>query len=193
MEIVSQDMPLFLAPGFDWFRKVIHSTKIHVCSHCKFDEDPRYNRLLFAGPHGKQQFSIPLIGETKKGKLSDVMISYSENWHNQLINALRTAYGKSPFYEYYDYKLEPIIKSKEPYLAQFNLAVIRFLIDSFKIKASLIETDSEPIELIHEQETENYYQVFADRNGFFPNLSALDYLFNEGWDKDWSNSNLSKF
>lgn len=36
------------------------------------------------------------------------------------------------------------------------------------------------IDLNLEENSESYFQVFAERHGFQPNLSILDLIFNEG-------------
>lgn len=173
--------PLYLAPDLNWFKSIESAQTIEISNRFKFNQQSEYNRIVFAGPHGKQQFSIPLVAESKKGDFSEVLISYQENWHNQLINALRTAYGKSPFYEFYDYKLEPIIRSKEPFLAKFNLKIMEFLLEAFKLNVSIRLVEGEP-DMISRTAEMSYYQVFSGLNGFIPNLSALDFLFNAGWD-----------
>lgn len=186
MEKVSQIcLPAFLAPSFAWFKQIGDAGSIGLSAAQRFDEDPRYNRLQFAGPHGLQQFSIPLVGDSKKGTVADLRISYAEKWQNHLVNALRTAYGKSPFYEYYDYKLEPILKTPYDHLMELNTALIRMMAEAFKLNLDIHLTDGEPEAIPINNEHGIYYQVFADRNGFIPDLSLLDYLFNEGWDLDW--------
>lgn len=186
MEKVSQIcLPAFLAPSYSWFALIDDAQSLGLSVTQKFDEDPRFNRLQFAGPHGLQQFSIPLVGESKRGTVADLRISYAEKWQNHLINALRTAYGKSPFYEYYDYKLEPLLKTSYDHLLDLNSALIRMMADAFKLKIDIRLSEADPELVPVNHASGSYYQVFSDRNGFIPQLSLLDYLFNEGWDLDW--------
>lgn len=179
-------MPLYLAPSLSWFKAIRQDELVLVSKGGAYDGDSGYNRLAFAGPHGLQQFSIPLVAESKKSDIAAVKISYAEKWSSQLINALRTAYGKSPFYEYYDYKIEPIISGKHEYLHELNLEILRFMLEAFKFKTEL-KTSELSVNWSGEGPViQSYYQVFASQNGFIPGLSALDYLFNESWAIDWN-------
>lgn len=181
----SLTMPLFLAPGLDWFKLVNNIDNVLLAREARYDGDKRYNRILFAGTQGKQSFSIPLVGESKKSTVGAIRISYLEKWQHQLVQALRTAYGKSPFYEYYDYKLEPILLKEHEYLADLNQEIIGFMLEAFKLNIALGNTSATPGNPMDSAFLEEYYQVFAEKNGFIPGLSALDYLFNEGWECNW--------
>lgn len=178
-------MPLYLAPELNWFRAISREKIVPVSLGMKYNDDPGYNRLSVAGPHGRQDFSIPLVAESRKSDIASLRISYAERWSARLINALRTAYGKSPFYEYYDYKLEPILSAKHEYLYQLNQDILLFMMEAFKFGAELNLTAQAANWNLESTEMDTYYQVFASSNGFIPGLSALDYLFNESWDIRW--------
>lgn len=177
------ELPLFCLPTLDWFRQLEENAVIRIVNYKQFPDDARFKRIEFAGQQGKQQFTIPLVSESRKGDYKSVMISYQTNWHHQLINALQTAYGKSPFYEYYDYRLEAILKKAPVKLYDLNLELLHFMLKALKLEVTIEEVEGEQY-LEPELNIGNllYYQVFQDRNGFISGLSAIDYLFNEGWE-----------
>jgi hypothetical protein len=86
---------------------------------------------------------------------------------------------------------------KEKFLLDYNIKIHDTICELLEIENNLILTgDFEKIpdsvknlrELIspknkllnHQFQTEKYTQVFSEKTGFFPNISILDLLFNEG-------------
>ena len=79
---------------------------------------------------------------------------------------------------------------------EFNSAIIQQLVDVLDWNKTLIKVDSLPEDhsyseallnaKIKDEPTHypNYNQVFENKNGFFPNLSILDLLFNLGPETD---------
>jgi hypothetical protein len=76
-------------------------------------------------------------------------------------------------------------------LIDFNKASIDFVMQSLRIKKEIqqlgdntIEVNKEAIDWRLEQQRDiaqkPYYQLFENKNGFLPNLSSLDLIFNEG-------------
>lgn len=176
-------LPLYCVPTLAWFRRLEEGAVLKLVNYSIFPDEPEFRRIDFAGQQGLQQFTIPLVSESRKGDYKSVQLSYQTNWHHQLINALKTAYGKSPYYEYYDYRLEPILKAKPQFLYELNLALLKFVVQALKLDVEILESEGGDFEKPEfEENARPYYQVFADRNGFIGNLSVLDYLFNEGWD-----------
>lgn len=182
MEIVkSSNQPLLFAAPIWWYSGIELLDTIIISDYDKFPDYPYFNRIEFAGMQGRQSFSIPLVKESRDGCYSKVRISYQTNWHHQLVNALKTAYGKSPFFEFYDYQIEPIIKRQHEYLFELNMEMLLFTLKALKVDTRIkTEVEAKFIEPSSQIVNIPYYQVFEEQNGFIPGLSILDFLFNEG-------------
>ena len=119
--------------------------------------------------------------------VKDVMVDYSTDWVRKTEYAIRTAYFSSPFFIYYQDALFSIMDSRPSTLWELDLRLIEFFCEKTGIAPRLEETSSyrgADIE-IHPKRPSSYsgkpyWQVFADRSGFVPNLSIMDLLFNEG-------------
>lgn len=136
------------------------------------------NRCTIAMPDGPQHLIIPVEAASCHVPMRDIRISEHGNWRHHHWNALRTAYGKSPFFEYYADDFAPFFAARtHDYLIDFNAAlhdVVCRLIDITQPvppQQRCLQPDGTP---------QPYYQVFAPRLGFLPDLSILDLLFNMG-------------
>ena len=98
----------------------------------------------------------------------------------------------SAFYEYYRDEMVSILESEPETLWELDMSIIRFFMRKIGLATNLHETPEfdKNCEEIHPTRPNNiwkdlgvdksYYQVFAQRHGFIPNLSVMDLLFNEG-------------
>ena len=141
---------------------------------------------MIAGPNQIQTLIVPMIASTKSEDFYKVQIDYSQKWVREHKNALQTAYGKSPFFEYYDYRIFDIFDQQIPELSQLNqslLALTTKLVGLENIEFSqLINDDTTLIFNSDKMETPTpeFSQVFDAKFGFRPNVSILDLLFNLG-------------
>jgi hypothetical protein len=185
MENLKQSLPLYCAGPIQSFLPFIEQKDIVLIDEVQFPSHAAYrNRIEFVGISGKQIFSIPLQASSRKANYKLVELSYQEHWQNQLLNALRTSYGKSPFYEYYDYRFIEVIRKDHQYLWDFNMELLNLILKCLKIDSPVTVAQGEIIadENLGGPLTDPYYQVFAQENGFVGGLSILDLLFNEGVD-----------
>lgn len=155
------------------------------------------NRCHICTDQGKHLLTIPIKhvgGSSGRQKYKAVCIDNSYPWQQQHWKTLQTAYRSSAFFEFYEDELEPLFSKKYDFLLDYNLKTIEFLCDVIGISVPTEKTKSyqlnfEPgfdgrslvnakkqIEVPHTP----YFQLFEDRNGFVPNASCLDLLFNEG-------------
>lgn len=150
------------------------------------------NRCSIAGPHGVQNLSIPVEYKAKM-LVRDIKISKHSEWQLQHWRSLQAAYQSSPFYEYFFDDLYPLFQKEWLYLCDLNNAAhscVEQLLDiDTKLKFSEKYVDAAAAidwrNSIHPKKpsvatTADYYQVFAQKNGFAPDLSILDLLFNMG-------------
>ena len=148
------------------------------------------NRCDIYGANGKLRLSIP---KQRKGSsktiIENLKISYRNNWQKQHWNAIESAYNSSPFFEYYKDDLKPFFEEKEEYLVNFN-SKLQNVILSMLQQENIIKNTTE---YLHKgdffnlrnytwklKNQEKYDQVFMENQGFIPNLSILDLLFNLG-------------
>ncbi len=149
-----------------------------------------------------------LKGEESSHKIptSQLKIDYSKPWLLQHKRALEAAYMSSPFFEYYMDDLYEVLDSGEENLLKMNTGLTLKIAELIGIDTpvSLSEGDfilsgsqllqqkgisdfrdsihpKKPAVLLERlQMNKPYWQVFTARQGFVPNLSILDLLFNEG-------------
>ena len=134
--------------------------------------------------------------------MKDIRISDHANWRHVHWNALLSAYGESPFFEYYQDDIRPFYEKKYEFLFDFNMETTEKMIELLDIrpKISITEAYIQSKELKEEDEIKDfrdvirpkkplpdaefapkrYYQVYGQKHGFQPNMSILDLLFNEG-------------
>ena len=148
------------------------------------------NRCDIYSANGRLRLSIP---KERKGSsktiIENLKISYKQNWQKQHWNAIESAYNSSPFFEYYKDELKPFFEEKEEYLVNFNSKLQKAILDILHLKNTLKNTT----EYLHKgdffdlrnytwelKKQKKYDQVFMENQGFIPNLSIFDLLFNLG-------------
>jgi hypothetical protein len=186
MSIVSDfnQFPLYCAPNMAWIKAFLLSENPLLINEVKFVKQTFRNRFVYGTFQGPKEFSIPIKGSTKHLSYSKVEIDYKSSWQRQFLQSLKSAYGKSPFYEFYDYKIESIIYKKHVYLWDLNIEILNFILKNLKFEKDYkVESNFFKNEPIFEMnESIKYYQVFSDKVQFMSDLSVFDVLFNEGID-----------
>ncbi|KPM31679.1 Hypothetical protein I595_2174 [Croceitalea dokdonensis DOKDO 023] len=165
--------------------------------HDNYQKQTYRNRCHICTDIGLHTLTIPIKhvgGQTGRQKYAEVRIDNSYRWKQQHWRTLQTAYRTSAFFEFYEDELEPLYKDNYEFLMAFNLATIGFLCNALGFPLPKKRTAAYQKNIANAMDARAlikakngiefrntaYFQVFDDRNGFTPNTSALDLLFNEG-------------
>lgn len=198
--IVSSVIPF---PSIYWWVNVLSVNCILWDEQEHFEKMSYRNRYNISTANGLMTLSVPLSnGRDQKDAMKNIPISYAEDWQKQHFKTLETAYNSSPYFEHYAPELAPIFSEKYEYLIDFNRATIQWL--KQKLKLDFVEQwateyhkdyHDAKVDLRHTKpklrideamNMSQYQQVFQDKNGFIPNLSILDLLFDQGpYSKHW--------
>jgi len=174
----------YLAP-LSWYVALASESAagIEQCEHY-IKQTPR-NRARILMPTGVQDLIVPVKAAPNHTPIRDIRISEHGHWRHHHWSALRTAYGKSPFFEYYADDFAPFYEKRYDFLVDFNMALHEVISELIDLSVPLTLTDSYTAGACLDFNelpvpTAPYYQVFADRLGFQPNLSIIDLLCNLG-------------
>ncbi len=201
-------MPALLSSAYfapiQWYQKLNRYDVCLIEQHDHFVKQTYRNRCVIATANGVQTLSIPVEKfDDVKCEMKDVCISDHDNWRHQHWNALLSAYGESPFFEYYQDDIRPFYEKKWKFLFDFNMEITHTLCELLDIQSDIRPTEEflpmdktgETVlpyadfrEVIRPKRPladadfvpKPYYQVYEQKIGFQPNLSILDLLFNMG-------------
>lgn len=187
-----------------WYQKLNRFDKILIEQHDSFVKQTYRNRCVIATANGQLSLSIPTSPRERTGADTGgnhTAVSNHGNWRHVHWNALKSAYGESPFFEYYADDILPFFTEEWTDLYSYNMDICRKMCELLDIEPDISLTDrymskEEAAELgiadyrdaIRPKHPlpdpdftpRQYYQVYAQRHGFLPNMSILDLLFNEG-------------
>lgn len=175
---MSSLLPPYLFPPVGWFLTGMRAGSLQVGMGGRFIKQTLRSRFVIAGPNGLQTLSVPLLHGTEKN-MANMRIQPDARRVREQLRAIETAYGNAPFYEFYDYRLLPLLQDESLTLQELITASIRGLHRELKCEVPLVFTDEVAGDILLPAEPP-YMQVFDDRFGFRPGCSALDLLFNLG-------------
>ena len=186
-----------------WYQKLYRADEAWIEQHEHFIKQTYRSRCIIATTQGTQALSIPIEHPTSNvqrstfnvQRIRDIRISDHGNWRHLHWNALQSAYGESPFFEYYEDDLRPFFEKRWTFLFDFNEAIREKLCELLDITPVVHLTEqyvsdhaSDYREAINPKhptsdpdfQPRRYYQVYEAKHGFLPNLSIVDLLFNMG-------------
>ncbi len=186
-------LPIFYLPPISWFAVFLKVENEVVLEQFEnFPKQTYRNRANIYGANGRLSLIIP-TRHTGKRIMKETEISHRENWQQLHWKSIKTAYQSSPYFEFYEEKLEKIFEFKTDSLIKFNLNALKIIQDILKTeKAYSLNNDYVKIPLeenyrekfsakkASEFEMEEYYQTFSDKLGFEKDLSILDLICNKG-------------
>lgn len=181
-------------PNITYLSQVLNHDVILIEKHEHFVKQTYRNRCEILTSNGKLSLSIPLVKQADKELISDKKISYAEDWQKQHWRAITSAYKNSPYFEFFEDEFKPFYENKYELLLDYNTQLLQKILHILRVKKQIEFTnqfDMSPVNSLdlralsdlNNSENVNlkpYYQVFADKQGFTPNLSCLDALFNVG-------------
>lgn len=180
-------------PNVFWFSNFLKHETVFIEREERFVKSTYRNRCEIAAANGNQILSIPIVGGRDHHQFyKKVKIDYSNRWNKKHWQSILSAYGSAPFFEYYADKLQPLYEKQFEWLFEFNSELLYVLLHILKVKKGFDFTatyDKHTTDILDlrsvkaaEEQTEHprYYQVFEERNGFVPNLSIIDLIFNLG-------------
>lgn len=214
-----------------WYQKLNRYGECLIESGDNYVKQTYRNRCLIMTTNGVQALTVPVEkpepvytpqSPFPKFPMREMRISDHGSWRHLHWNALMSAYGESPFFEFYADDLRPFYEKRWMFLFDFNLAITMKMCELLDVRPHLRVTECyvqadgpdaaeglstagtdlpgqpqpsfddfrDVIRPKHPPadagfEVRPYYQVYAGKHGFRPNLSILDLLFNEGNEAIW--------
>lgn len=189
----------YLAP-VEYYAKLFAYDKVYVERFDSYMKQTYRNRCVIASAGGPQVLTIPTEkGEGAKCLMKDIRISDHGNWRHVHWNAFVAAYKHSPFFDYYADEFHRFYEKRYDFLYDFNMELCHWMCEQIDLQPVMIPTDDyvavpegmdDYREQIHPKKVYTeadpdfspvpYYQVFDAKQGFQPNLSIADLLFNMG-------------
>lgn len=189
-------LPSFYLPPIAYYSHILeNSAKIKYERYEHYPKQTYRNRASIHSPNGKLNLIIPVQkGKNEHTKIKDVRISYDFDWQRLHWMTLQTSYRSSAYFEFYEDDFAIFYENKKTeFLFDYTLSIHELIMKLLKIDNETMFTtryeESYPdlIDLRRSIQTKGdsvenkrYFQVFEGNNGFIPNLSIVDLLFNKG-------------
>jgi hypothetical protein len=141
------------------FAELLRADGILLEAHEHYRKQTFRNRCLIRTAQGVQPLTVPVVDGNRAEKVSvaAIEIDYRQNWVHRHWRTLQTAYGNSPYFEYYADYLHDIYVRKPILLFDLNLQFLRLLLRCFRLPVPLSFTTN-----------------------YLPDYSAQPYLENSG-------------
>lgn len=129
-----------------WYQKLNRYDEIRIEQYDSYMKQTYRNRCIIATTNGLQALTIPTErtdsqSSDNKMLMKDIRISDHGNWRHLHWNALVSAYGESPFFEYYADDIHPFFEKKWDFLFDFNMEIMEKMCELTDIRPNIQVTD----------------------------------------------------
>lgn len=188
-------------PPIQFFSKLKQNSTILLEKHETYPKQTYRNRCEIYSANGRMALTIPIVKpKGNRTPIDEVLIDHSDPWAIKHWRAIESAYRRSAYFELLEYEFALFYQEECPSLWAFNQAIIAKAIDIIGLNVEMVETTEftktypNSVSDFRYSITPKlnfavsdkdfspapYFQVFADKFGFIPNLSILDLIFNCG-------------
>ncbi len=185
-------LPSCYFPPISYFKTFIDFEQVEIEIFENYIKQTYRNRCEILSANGVLDLVIP-IQHTGERIMKDLTISYAEDWQTLHIKSMKSAYQRSPYFEYYEDKFMSLFQKKTKYLIDWNFETLALCQDLLQWdfeyrKSSKYEKNFEGKDFRQDfspkkpqpLSLQKYNQVFDDRFEFQSNLSIFDLLCNLG-------------
>lgn len=181
-------------PSISHYVAMLKADKITFEMEDNFQKQSNRNRMYIYSPNGIQLLNVPVKKSNQRHqKYKEVKIENDFDWQKNHWKSIEAAYRSSPYFEFFEDDFIPLFEKKHNFILDLNFELFDIVNEALGVDLSFEKTT----EYFHESaiehdfrslvngkkdnfKNEEYIQVFREKEGFIPNLSILDLLFNEG-------------
>ncbi len=149
------------------------------------------HRTTIADTRGTLSLTVPIAKPVSMtaARWKDIKVSTHGQWWDKMLTALESAYGRTPYFEFYIDRFIPFFRHRQECscetIADLDAGTDHVIRDILGIPYDTPANNGEAIDdLRHiplpEPPVVEYYQVRRDSLGFLPGLSIFDLIFNMG-------------
>lgn len=183
-------------PPVQYFTKMLDG-RVCVEQWESFKKQTYRNRCVIDSEGGALALTVPVERPSDGSRLvRDQRISQHDHWRHRHWQAFVSSYENTPYFEFYQDDFRPFYEREYQFLFDFNLQILSTCLRLLDMDVRILLTDEYQKDAPQDFrdtispkcafsrdaqfEPADYYQMFADRHGFLPNLSIADLLFNMG-------------
>lgn len=194
-------------PPVTFFAELLGADALWLEAHEHYRKQTYRNRCLILTTQGVKPLIVPVVdgNRSEKVPITALAIDYRQNWVHQHWRTLQTAYGGTPYFEYYADYLHDIYYQKLPLLFDLNQQLLHFYLRCLRLRlpvelttkyyspeeTSLSGSVTQPLLDRRDWLTPKSWPAAPDRTSvkpypqtfgvqFVPQLSILDLLFMQG-------------
>jgi len=173
-KILSGHQPNYL-PYLGFFDKINKSDVFFILDDAQFSKGDFHNRNRIKSDTSLGYIWLTIPIEKKKIPINKIRIKneikrLDKSWYEDHLIKIKENYYKSPFFNDYSPELRNIYETKSEKLFNFNMLIIDFLMQSFRIKKEIVITSELGIKTLSTQRLVDICKV----------LGADTYLSGDG-------------
>ena len=193
--------PITYFGPISWYSRLLRTENWRIEDTEHYVKQTTRNHCLIATANGVQKLTVPVEKPSRneeRGARSEplltreVRLSDHGKWRTEHWNAICTAYGESPFFDYYADDLRPFFNRRDwEFLFDYDMAIFEKMLElvgiapkgqgvqefrSSGVQTIESSTVNSQLSTVNSQLGGAYWQVYQQRHGFLPDLSILDLL-----------------
>ncbi|NDB36394.1 MAG: hypothetical protein EB023_13885 [Flavobacteriia bacterium] len=177
-------------PSIAYLRAMCKRGRVVIDCHEHWIKQSIRNRSVILHAAGYHNLIVPIRHQPSKEAMGLVCVDDAKKWRGNHWKSIQTAYGRSPYFEFYDRDIKQCIDLESHLLLELNLKTLNFFIEIWQLPIQVAlsssfypyETTDNRLEdwLRPDKLEKNYHQVFSGFGNNYSHISALDLLCCEG-------------
>lgn len=178
-------------PYYGFFNKMSKVDNFVILDDVQFLKNTFQNRNRIKTNTGQKWLTTPIKLENHTQKINEIRIDNSQDWQKKNLLTIKYNYQKTIYFKQYYPLFEKIYSTKENFLLNFNLTLIKFFMDTFEIKTNIILCSTINIKT---QKTQRLIDICQKTNALtYLSGNGAEYLDKNSFPKNNINLEINQF